>query len=173
MSGQFSELDEARECRAKDPYRALELANSYIRSNPDDAHGYFSRHNTLRRLKRFEESLADCSRSLALDPKCSTYLCRGEVLRAMGDHARALVDFNQAHDMDRDTWLHSFGPHLRSDTLARLGRLDEALEDTKLIREDHWMPEHDGLPGGNKAQFIAEIKRRAAAAGLPPTRSNS
>jgi hypothetical protein len=33
-----------------------------------------------------------------------------------------------------------------------------------LIRDDHWMPEHDGLPGGDKQEFIAEIKRRAAIA---------
>ncbi len=66
--------------------------------------------------------------------------------------------------MDRQEWLTSFGPHLRADTLARLGRLDEALADAALISDDHWMPAHDGLPGGDKQEFIAEIRRRAAAA---------
>lgn len=73
------------------------------------------------------------------------------------------MDFDSAHDINRDEWLTSFGPHVRADTLARLGRLDDALADCRLIRDDHWMPAHDGSPGGNKEQFIAEIKRRAAA----------
>ena len=33
-----------------------------------------------------------------------------------------------------------------------------------LIRNDHWMPAHRSLPNGDKQQFIAEIKRRAAMA---------
>ena len=86
------------------------------------------------------------------------------VHRALGDHVDALADLNTAHDMDREEWLHSFGPHLRADTLARLGRAEEALADAALLPDDHWMPAHDGLPGGDKQQFIAEIARRAAGA---------
>ena len=58
----------------------------------------------------------------------------------------------------------SFDPHFRADSLARLGRLEEALADCAFIPEDHWMPGVLGLPRGNKAEFIAEIKRRAVAA---------
>jgi hypothetical protein len=82
----------------------------------------------------------------------------------LGDYPRALADYNQAHDMDRADWLTSFGPHFRADTLARLGRLEEALADCALIEDDHWMPVHSGLPGGDKQQFIDEITRRALAA---------
>jgi hypothetical protein len=78
------------------------------------------------------------------------------------DDPRRALDIENRY-IDRDEWLHSFGPHVRADTLARLGRLDEALADAALLPEDHWMPAHDGLPGGDKRQFIAEIRRRAAA----------
>jgi tetratricopeptide (TPR) repeat protein len=164
MGNTNSTLDEARECRAENPNRALALANHHIDAHPDDAHGYFSRYLTFQRLGRLGEALTDCSRALTLRPQASTYLCRGDLHRLMGNQHLALADFNQAHAMDREKWLTSFGPHMRADTLARLGRMGEALADANLIDDDHWMPAHDGLPGGNKQQFIAEIKRRVAVA---------
>jgi len=75
-----------------------------------------------------------------------------------------VADFTRARDMEPEEWLTSFGPHFRATSLAHLGRLEEALANCALIRDDHWMPAHSGLPGGNKEQFIAEIRRRAAAA---------
>ncbi|HLG86271.1 MAG TPA: hypothetical protein VKZ79_03640 [Alphaproteobacteria bacterium] len=163
MTRRTADLDKAMKCRSDDPQRALEIANRYITKNPHDPLGYFSRHLTLRHLGEYKRALADCDRSMELGPHHGTYMCRGVLHRALGDHARALADFNHARDLNYQDWLTSFGPHFRADTLARLGRLNEALADCELIREDHWMPEHSGLPGGNKQQFIAEIKRRAAA----------
>jgi tetratricopeptide (TPR) repeat protein len=167
----YTLLDLARECRATDPERALRLANQHIQSNPVDPHGYFSRHLTLSRLGRTTEALRDCTTAIGIAPKPMRYLARGEIYRTLGDHERALADFNRAHDMDREKWLTSFGPHLRADTLARLGRLDEAREDANLLPDDHWMPANSGLPGGSKREFIYEIERRAMAAkksGRPP-----
>jgi tetratricopeptide (TPR) repeat protein len=160
----FSDLDEARECARDDPHRALELENKHIAANPSDGRGYFSRHLTWARLGDYHKALADCSTAIGIQRKLGRYMARGEIHRALGDYTQALSDFNQAHDMDRNEWLTYFGPHTRADTLARLGRLDEALADARLIDDDHWMPEHDGMPGGNKQEFIAEIERRAAAA---------
>jgi tetratricopeptide (TPR) repeat protein len=165
MPKDHSVLDEIRECAASDPRRALELGNLYIENNPLDSNGYFSRHLTWARLGNHQNALTDCSAAIGILPKPNRYMARAEIYRALGDHTRALADLNHAHDLDRETWLTSFGPHLRSDTLARLGRLDEALSDTALIPDNHWMPEHDGLPGGNKQEFIAELKRRARGAG--------
>jgi tetratricopeptide (TPR) repeat protein len=156
-------LDDAREFSRDDPRRALDIENRYIAENPSDSHGYFSRHLTWAQLGAYDKALADCSKAIDMLPKTLRYLARSEIHRALGNHAEALADLNRAHDMDRDEWLHSFGPHVRADTLARLGRLDEALADAALLPEDHWMPAHDGLPGGDKRQFIAEIRRRAAA----------
>lgn len=164
MSNDVSGLDEARECRAKDPNRALEIANRHITENPMDSHGYFSRHLTWMHLGEYNKALDDCNRSLELSSHPAAYRCRSEIYRRLGDHARAVADQNYLHDAHYERWLTSFGPHLRADSLARLGRLDEALADCARIRDDHWMPAHDGLPGGDKQQFIAEIKRRAAAA---------
>jgi tetratricopeptide (TPR) repeat protein len=157
-------LDEARECRSDEPYRALEIANCYIRQHPNRSDGYFSRHLTWQTLGDFEKSIADCSRSIELDPKLIHYMSRGRSHRGLGDHASAVRDFDNARSMDVGQWLTSFGPHFRADSLARLGRLDQALADCDLIRDDHWMPVHSGLPGGNKREFTAEIRRRAALA---------
>ena len=164
MSTESWSLDEARECRKDDPDRALEIANHYVAANPTDARGYFSRYITWDRLGEYQKALADCTRALQLEPNCRKYLSRGEARRRLGDHSGAVSDFDMARALDPNKWLTSFGPHLRADSLARVGRLQDALADCELIRDDHWMPSHGGLPGGNKQQFIAEIKRRAAAA---------
>lgn len=41
--------------------------------------------------------------------------------------------------------------------------LEEALADSALIRENHWMPDFMGMPGGGKREFILAITRRAMA----------
>lgn len=157
-------LDEAREVARYDLHRALEIENQYIADNPNDSRGYFSRHLTLARLGEHRKALEDCSKAIDMAPKLLRYIARSEVHRALGNYKEALADLNRAHDMNPEEWLHSFGPHLRADTLARLGRPADALADAALLPPDHWMPAHDGLPGGTKEQFIAELKRRAAAA---------
>lgn len=162
MNEKHSELDEARDCAAHDPYRALRLEGQYIEKNPDDSRGYFSRHLTWAKLKNYENALEDCCKAISISPKLNRYIARAEIYRALGDHAKALADLDHVRNADHERWLNSFGPHLRADSLARLGRLGEALSDAALIRDDHWMPEHDGLPGGTKQEFIAEIRRRAA-----------
>jgi tetratricopeptide (TPR) repeat protein len=164
MNKNSSVLDEVRDCVASDPKRALELGNRYIEDNPSDSHGYFSRHLTWAKLGNHKNALADCCTAIGILPKPNRYMARAEIYRALGDHARALADLDHVHNSDHETWLTSFGPHLRADTLARLGRLDEALSDAALIPDNHWMPEHDGLPGGDKQEFITELRRRAAGA---------
>ena len=161
MAQEIRELREARECRRDDPQRSLEIYNEYIDAHPDDAQAYFSRHLTWDQLGDREQALADCSRSADLDPHWITFLMRGRLFRELGDHERAVADFDRSHALDPEQWRTGFGPHFRADSLARLGRLEEALKDCALIREDHRMPAHSGLPGGNKQQFTAEIRRRA------------
>ncbi len=164
MNKKYSDLEEARDCSAHDPHRALQLESQFIANNPEDSRGYFSRHLTWAKLKNHDNALEDCSRAIGISPQLNRYIARAEIYRALGDYTRALADLDHVRNSDYERWLNSFGPHLRADTLARLGRLDEALSDAALIRDDHWMPEHDGLPGGTKGEFIDEIKRRAVSA---------
>jgi hypothetical protein len=66
--------------------------------------------------------------------------------------------------MDELGWIDSLDPLFRADSLARLGRLDEALADCQFIPEDHNAPAFYDLPGGDKRQFIDQIRQRASAA---------
>ena len=127
MGASYSELDEARDCAARDPHRALQLENRYIEANPSEAAGYFSRHFTWAKLGQHDKALADCSKAIGIQPNPYRYLARAEIYRALGDYPHALADLDHAHNSDREIWLTSFGPHLRADTLARLGRLDEGV----------------------------------------------
>ncbi|HWG06067.1 MAG TPA: hypothetical protein VG271_13720 [Beijerinckiaceae bacterium] len=106
-------------------------------------------------------ALKDLNRMIELDPDCHAYSMRGRLLHKMKDYARAADDFTRARDLDEDGWRTSFGPHFRADSMARLGRLHEALADCAFIPQDHWMPGVFGLPPGNKQDFIDAIKRRA------------
>ncbi len=165
MSHDTSLLDEARKYAASDPARAFALRDEYVCANPEDGHGYFTRHLSWMRLGQYDRALEDCNSALRLSgEKTISLLARGDIHRAMGDHARAVEDFTRARALNYEEWLTSFGPHHRADSLARLGRLEDALADCALIADDHWMPAHRGLPGGSKTEFIAEIRRRAAQA---------
>ena len=136
----------------------------YLAVHPDDPLGLFSRFQAWMKLGEFRKALRDINRVLELDPNSGGYSSRAQLFRAMDDQARAVEDLNRAREFDEKEWQTSFDPHFRADSLARLGRLEEALADCAFIRDDHWMPGVLGLPRGNKAEFIAEIKRRAAAA---------
>jgi tetratricopeptide (TPR) repeat protein len=164
MSDEWTLLDEARECAAQNPQRALELENRYIAAHPEDGHGYFSRHLSWMSFEDYDKAMQDCMMSLRLNPAPFSFMARGKIYRAIGDHERAVADFSHFHDLDYEEWRDTLGPYYRADSLARLGRLDEALADCALIEDDHWWPAHRGLPGGDKDEFIMEIRRRAALA---------
>ncbi len=158
------ELDDAFNCRRHDPQKALEINNSYLRDHPDDPDGLFSRFQTLTDLGAYDEALADINRVLEIDPNSGGYSARGKLFHRMGEFGRAIDDFTRTKELDEEEWKTSLDPHYRADCFARLGRLADALVDCNVIPDDHWMPPISGLPGGNKDQFIAEIKRRALSA---------
>jgi tetratricopeptide (TPR) repeat protein len=158
------ELEEAGRCLRKNPRRALAICDKYLASHPNDDTALFRRFQAFDMLGEFQKALADINRVIDIKPDFAGYSCRGMLLRKLGDHAAAVADFTRSREADGKTWRESFDPHFRADSLARLGRLDEALADCAHIRDDHWMPGVLGLPRGNKAEFIAEIKRRALAA---------
>lgn len=165
MSDYPSELDGVIDILRRDPARALEICEHYVGEHPDDPLGLFSRFQVLDAIGEHERALADIDRVLELDPDWIGYSSRGHFFHDIGDYQRAIEDLTHAREIDEWEWEHSFDPHVRADSYARLGRLDEALADCKFIPEDHWMPAGVlGLPGGNKQEFIEEIKRRAVLA---------
>lgn len=158
------ELDDAFNCRRHDPQKALEINNSYLCDHPDDPDGLFSRFQTLVDLHAYDRALADINRVLEIDPNAGGYSARGQFFHEIGNYQRAIDDLTRSKELDDYGWVTSLDPHYRADCFARLGHLEEALADCRLISDDHWMPSISGLPGGNKEQFVAEIKRRALAA---------
>lgn len=162
--GGAKELDDAFNCRRHDPQKALAINNSYLRDHPDDPDGLFSRFQTLVDLGAYDRALVDINRVLEIDSNAGGYSARGQFFHEIGDYQRAIEDLTLSKKLDDYGWVTSLDPHYRADCFAKLGRLDEALADCALIPDDHWMPSISGLPGGNKEQFIAEIKRRALAA---------
>jgi len=164
MTESSMNLDEANRCLRSEPLRSLAICQNYLAAHPDDLYGLFSRYQAWNRLGELQKALADISRLIALDPCWNNYSARAHLFREMGDHARAVEDLTKARELDDEEWRGSLDPHFRADSLARLGRLDEALADCAYISENHWMPEVLGLPEGNKAEFIAAISKRARAA---------
>jgi tetratricopeptide (TPR) repeat protein len=118
----------------------------------------------LTDLGEYDMALADINRVLEIDPNSGGYSARGHFFHGIGNYRRAIEDLTRSKDLDYDGWTTSLDPHFRADCYARMGRLNEALDDCAFIPDDHRMPAVFGLPGGNKEQFIAEIKRRALAA---------
>ena len=162
MSNDTSLLDEARDCAARNPKRAFELESRHVAAYPEDSTGYFHRHFSWIRLGAYDKAMQDCETAIRPNAKPVMFMARGDLYRLLGDHARAVEDFTRARDLNYEDWLTSFGPHHRAGSLARLGRLEDALADCALIADDHRMPAHRGLPGGSKTEFIAEIRRLAA-----------
>lgn len=164
MSGYPSELDGVIDILRHDPKQALEICERYVSEHPDDPDGLFYRFQVLEDVGEHERALKDIDHLLELEPIMSNFSIRGRFFHEIGDHERAVKDLTRARELDDYEFRTSFDPHFRADSLARLGRLDEALADCALIEEDHWMPGVLGLPAGNKQEFIEEIKRRAALA---------
>jgi tetratricopeptide (TPR) repeat protein len=164
MSDPRTDLEEAHRLLRHHPGRALAIYDAHLKAHPDDPFGLLCRHQAWDALGEHQKSLADINRAIELRPDFVGYSSRGMLLRKMGDHEAAIKDFTRSREVDPKTWKESFDPHFRADSLARLGRLEEALADCAFISDNHWMPGVLGLPRGNKDEFIAEIKRRAAEA---------
>jgi len=82
---------------------------------------------TYGRMGRYEESLADFDRAIALDPDKAWYIAsRGETYRQMGRNEEALADFDRAMGLDPDDASYIAG---RGWTYRQMGRNEEALAD--------------------------------------------
>lgn len=164
MPSSSVDLDEATACVTSDPERSLEISERYLEKHPDDPRGLFCRFQTWEVLAEFENALADIDRYIALESNWLGYFSRGCFFHDFGHYGRAVDDLTKARELDGEGSAKSSIALYRADSLARLGRLDEALADCALVADDHWMPALHGLPEGNKQEFTAEIRRRAARA---------
>ena len=144
-----------------DPEKYLELAEEFVRQNPDSRHAYFCRHQAWTHLGERELALADLDKALSLEQHHVTYRARGRLLRDMNRYDEAIEDFNKSEAMNPEAWLGGFGPLFRADCHARLGNPEAALADCATLRDDHWTPGVSGTPAGDKAEVTAEIRRLA------------
>jgi tetratricopeptide (TPR) repeat protein len=101
--------------------------------------------------------------SIQLNPRPVAFWSRGEVYRRIGEHEKALEDFDRAEHIDPAQWVEdAFGLLVQADCQARLGNEAATLACCARLHHDFWTPGIEGAPGGGKAE-IAETLRRMAA----------
>lgn len=104
------ELDDAFNTRLRDPQKALEINNAYLRDHPDDPDGLFSRFQTFSDLGEYDKALADINRVLEIDPNSGGYSARGQMFHEIGNYERAIEDFTRARELDEEDWKTSLDP---------------------------------------------------------------
>lgn len=161
MPKMSDDLDAATNCVVSDPERSLAICEQYLSAHPDDPRGLFCRFQALDELGEFEGALADINRVLEIEPDWVGYFARGSFFHKFGHYEQAVEDLSHAGELDRENSAVIHRACYRASALSHLGRLDEALADCAVLPENHWMPGQNGLPAGNKQEFIEEIKRRA------------
>jgi tetratricopeptide (TPR) repeat protein len=152
----------------RDPQKYVKMMTSHIQGDPNDAHSYFCRHHGWVKLGRFDEALADLDKSLALREHYTAHSARGQVLCHMGRYREALVNYYRSAELDSDGWYGDWGILERANCHASLGDEASALADCARLGDDFSHPGFGGLPGGNKAEVTAEIRRRARVAKQNP-----
>jgi tetratricopeptide (TPR) repeat protein len=160
----LEQLQAEHEILRRDPRKYVEMMTGRIQDDPTDAHAYFRRHNGWASLGRFDDALADLDKSLALREHFSTHFARGELLCRMGRYQEALTNFYRSSELDSEDWYGDWGILERANCHASLGNEAAALADCARLGDDFSHPGYGGLPGGNKAEVTAEIRRRARAA---------
>jgi tetratricopeptide (TPR) repeat protein len=160
----YDDLEKNFSLLKKSPEKFLELANEFVRDQPEHSGGYFSRHFAWEKLGQVERALEDLRTAHRLGPKVTDFYAMGRVLHSAGRFAAA-VDALNAAERDDPGWKQGRGPFIRADCHARLGNLDAALADCECLSEDHFFPYGFlGLPKGDKQQVIEKIRRLAAEA---------
>ncbi|SRR5579883_836850 len=152
----------------RDPQRYLRIVNEWIRRDPGNSHGYFSRHFGWMKIGEPRQALLDLNKVLELerDPDPICLMARGEVYCHLGEYENALADFNRAEDIDPVRWETDivFGLLYQADAHARLGNERAALACCARLPDSFWTPGIHGAPRGGKEEIAEELRRRAKAA---------
>jgi tetratricopeptide (TPR) repeat protein len=109
-----------------DQVNALADFNHAIQLKPRDSMALLDRGRVYLMLERYSEAIADATLAVAIEPKlAAAYNLRGTAIRASGDTARALKDFEMAvqYAPDADNYFQ------RGATYQALGEHQHAIED--------------------------------------------
>ena|SRR5580692_6480995 len=117
------ELLELHKILRKDPQHYLQIANAWIRENPENSHAYYDRHQAWMRIGEPRRALDDLNKAIELAPRLrqSSLEARGDVYRHLGEYEKALEDYRRGEAMDPVTWAEGYGLLLQADCHARLG----------------------------------------------------
>lgn len=147
-----------------DPQRYINQYSDYINENPQKWWGYFARQFGWIRVGQLEKALSDLDRAITLNDHKVIRWQRSIVLAQLSRHQEALQDIDRGQAMDSINTIGDFWHLRRATSHAGLGNEAAAVASAEKIRNDFWIPPLEGAPGGTKAEIIAELRRRAAAA---------
>ena len=117
---------------------ALQKADSYIKSNPSDANGYFLRGRIKNRQNNHESAITDFDKALELDKNLFwVYDWRGGSKRYLFRYQEAIDDYNIGIEKIKAADVKTLYAD-KGDVHTAMGRLDDAIADySKAIELDH------------------------------------
>jgi tetratricopeptide (TPR) repeat protein len=151
--------------RRSDPQRYLEIAEGWLRENPNSKDAYFGRHFAWMRLGEPRRALDDMNKVLELHPHPLAYISRAEVYKRLGEYRKALDDFARSEALIPEEWEDlAFGLLSQADCHARLGDEEKALACCARLPKDFWTPGLYGTPAGDQVAVAEKLKLIAAEA---------
>jgi len=160
-----NEILEAHKILRRDPQKYLQIANEWVRKNPENSDAYFDRHFAWMQIGQPRRALDDLSKAIELDPKPADFLARGDVHRHLGEYDKAIEDYDRGEAINPAEWQeHAVGLLFQADCHARLGREEAALACCARLPEDFWTPGLFGAPAGNKDRIADQLRRIAGEA---------
>ena len=110
----------------RDYEAAIKLCDESIKLHPT-AKVYCGRGNAYGTLRNFQQTIADCTEAIKLDPNYAmAYNDRGTAYGILGNHQQALTDFNKAIELEAN---FALAYNNRGATFRTLGNLQQGLQD--------------------------------------------
>lgn len=163
------EIFELHKFRRANPQRFLEIADEWIRENPQNFRAYFRRHYVWTQLGEPRRALDDLNKVIELNPTQLVFFARGMAHRRLGEHENALADFHRGEAINTKEWQnHAITLFFQADSYAQVGDETNALNCCARLPDKFWTPGYEGAPGGGKADIAEELRRIAAEARKRP-----